>query len=92
MLHARRWEQTPFCLLLQLLVKWWAEYPAELLEQHVVRPLQRYLTDELYATKKLTISVMNVIKVGCKLRMGSCTYGCFALLLFVNSLFSAELS
>lgn len=48
---------------MQLLVKWWAEYPAELLEAAVVRPLQRYLTDELYATKKLTISVMNVIKV-----------------------------
>ncbi len=39
----------------QLLVKWWAEYPAELLESRVVKPLQRYLTDELYATKKLTI-------------------------------------
>lgn len=40
---------------LQLLVKWWAEYPAELLENRVVKPLQKYLTDELYATKKLTI-------------------------------------
>jgi len=39
----------------QLLVKWWAEYPAELLETRVVKPLQKYLTDELYATKKLTI-------------------------------------
>ena len=29
----------------------------------MVRPLQRYLTDELYATKKLTVSVMNAIKV-----------------------------
>ena len=48
---------------LQLLVKWWAEYPGELLELRVVRPLHKYLTDELYATKKLTISVMNVIKV-----------------------------
>lgn len=48
---------------MQLLVKWWAEYPGELLEARVVRPLQRYLTDELYATKKLTVSVMNVIKV-----------------------------
>ncbi len=48
---------------LQMLVKWWAEYPPELLEEHVVRPLQKYLTDELYATKKLTVSVMNVIKV-----------------------------
>lgn len=46
-----------------LLVKWWAEYPPDLLEQRVVRPLQKYLTDELYATKKLTVSVMNVIKV-----------------------------
>jgi len=43
----------PPCL--QLLVKWWAEYPAELLETRVVKPLQKYLTDELYATKKLTI-------------------------------------
>jgi hypothetical protein len=40
---------------LQLLVKWWAEYPGELLEARVVKPLQKYLTDELYATKKLTI-------------------------------------
>ncbi|GAB4814343.1 hypothetical protein N2152v2_001389 [Parachlorella kessleri] len=46
-----------------MLVKWWAEYPADLLERHVVQPLQKYLTDELYATKKLTVSVMNVIKV-----------------------------
>ena len=53
------WRQT---LPAQLLVKWWAEYPGELLEARVVRPLQRYLTDELYATKKLTVSVMNVIK------------------------------
>ncbi len=42
-------------LVLQLLVKWWAEYPGELLEARVVKPLQKYLTDELYATKKLTI-------------------------------------
>lgn len=26
-------------------------------------PLQQYLTDELFVTKKLTVSVMNVIKV-----------------------------
>ncbi|KAK9819719.1 hypothetical protein WJX72_001643 [[Myrmecia] bisecta] len=45
------------------LVKWWAEYPAELLEARVVKPLQQYLTDELFVTKKLTVSVMNVIKV-----------------------------
>ena len=44
-------------------MKWWAEYPAELLEKRVVRPLQQYLTDELFVTKKLTVSVMNVIKV-----------------------------
>jgi alpha-tubulin suppressor-like RCC1 family protein len=46
-----------------LLVKWWADYPGDLLEARVVRPLQRYLTDELYATKKLTVHVMNAIKV-----------------------------
>ena len=46
-----------------MLVKWWAEYPEELLEQRVVRPLQDYLTSELMVTKKLTVSVMNVIKV-----------------------------
>ncbi len=28
-----------------------------------MEPLQQYLTDELFATKKLTVSVMNVIKV-----------------------------
>lgn len=46
-----------------LLVGWWAAYDPSLLETRVVRPLQMYLTDELYATKKLTISVMNAIKV-----------------------------
>ncbi|KAK9818463.1 hypothetical protein WJX74_005654 [Apatococcus lobatus] len=45
------------------LVKWWAEYPGPLLQERVVDPLQQYLTDELFATKKLTVSVMNVIKV-----------------------------
>lgn len=45
------------------LVKWWAEYPGPLLQERVVMPLQQYLTDELFVTKKLTVSVMNVIKV-----------------------------
>jgi hypothetical protein len=49
--------------VLQLLVKWWSDYPAELLEQRVVAPMQAYLTKELMATKKLTIGVMNAIKV-----------------------------
>lgn len=44
-------------------MKWWAEYPGPLLQERVVDPLQQYLTDELFATKKLTVSVMNVIKV-----------------------------
>jgi hypothetical protein len=48
----------------QLLVKWWSDYPANLLEQRVVAPMQSYLTKELMATKKLTIGVMNAIKVG----------------------------
>jgi len=48
---------------LQILVKWWSEYPAELLQSRVVDPLQQYLTDELSTTKKLTVSVMNSIKV-----------------------------
>jgi len=48
---------------LQCLVKWWAEYPGPLLQERVVVPLQQYLTDELFVTKKLTVSVMNVIKV-----------------------------
>jgi hypothetical protein len=51
------------CAAVQMLVKWWAEYPEDLLEQRVVRPLQDYLTSELMVTKKLTVSVMNVIKV-----------------------------
>lgn len=51
------------CFLLQLLVKWWSDYPAPLLEQRVVAPMQSYLTKELMATKKLTIGVMNAIKV-----------------------------
>lgn len=49
--------------VLQCLVKWWAEYPGPLLQERVVVPLQQYLTDELFVTKKLTVSVMNVIKV-----------------------------
>jgi hypothetical protein len=49
--------------VLQLLVKWWSDYPAPLLEQRVVAPMQSYLTKELMATKKLTIGVMNAIKV-----------------------------
>jgi hypothetical protein len=49
--------------VLQLLVKWWSDYPAELLERRVVAPMQAYLTKELMATKKLTIGVMNAIKV-----------------------------
>lgn len=56
----------PPCLCVsQLLVKWWSDYPAPLLEQRVVAPIQSYLTKELMATKKLTIGVMNAIKVGC---------------------------
>jgi hypothetical protein len=51
------------CPALQLLVKWWSDYPGGLLEQRVVQPIQNYLTKELMATKKLTISVMNAIKV-----------------------------
>jgi len=47
----------------RVLVKWWAEYPPALLELRVVRPLQRYLTTELAATKKLTVAVMSAIKV-----------------------------
>lgn len=52
----------------QLLVKWWSDYPAQLLEQRVVAPMQSYLTKELMATKKLTIGVMNAIKVGLGIR------------------------
>lgn len=48
---------------MQILVKWWSEYPAKLLQERVVNPLQQYLTDELSTTKKLTVSVMNSIKV-----------------------------
>jgi hypothetical protein len=55
---------------LQLLVKWWSDYPAPLLEQRVVAPMQSYLTKELMATKKLTIGVMNAIKVGACMRAG----------------------
>lgn len=51
------------CPFAQCLVKWWAEYPPELLEQRVVQPLQQYLTEELVVTKKLTVGVMNTIKV-----------------------------
>lgn len=46
-----------------LLIKWWAEYPRALLEDGVIKPLQNYVTKELMATKKLTVNVMNAIKV-----------------------------
>ena len=48
---------------MQVLVKWWAEYPPEVLAARVVAPLQSYLTAELMATKKLTVSVMSAIKL-----------------------------
>ena len=44
-------------------MKWWSEYPAELLQSRVVAPLQQYLTGELSTTKKLNVHVMNSIKV-----------------------------
>lgn len=50
-------------MYVQHLVKWWSEFPADLLLKRVVQPLQKYLTDELSSTKKLTVSVMNSIKV-----------------------------
>ena len=46
-----------------LLIRWWSDYPPALLETRVVKPLQQYLTKELMTTKKLTVSVMNAIKV-----------------------------
>ena len=52
---------------LQTLVSWWADYPKDLLTQRVLQPLQRYLTTELVVTKKLTVSVMNTIKVLAKI-------------------------
>ena len=48
---------------MQHLIKWWSEFPADLLLRRVVQPLQKYLTEELSTTKKLTVSVMNSIKV-----------------------------
>lgn len=52
---------------LQTLVSWWSDYPEDLLTQRVLQPLQRYLTTELVVTKKLTVSVMNTIKVLAKI-------------------------
>eukprot|EP00210_Caulerpa_lentillifera_P001329 g1279.t1 len=46
-----------------LLSKGWAEYSGLLLKQAVIHPLQAYVTKELTATKKLTVTVMNAIKV-----------------------------
>ena len=48
---------------MQTLVNWWSDYPEDLLTQRVLQPLQKYLTTELVVTKKLTVSVMNTIKV-----------------------------
>ena len=47
----------------QLLVRWWSTYPKDILAERVVRPLQSYITVKLQATKKLTLAVMNSIKV-----------------------------
>ncbi|KAJ9519970.1 hypothetical protein QJQ45_014702 [Haematococcus lacustris] len=47
----------------QLLVQSWAAYPGPLLSERMVQPLQSYLTKELTATKKLTTSIMAVIRV-----------------------------
>ncbi|KFM29144.1 Ubiquitin-protein ligase E3A [Auxenochlorella protothecoides] len=74
-----------------LLVKWWAECPAALLEARVVRPLQRYLTDELYTTKKLTVSVMNVIKVLARVEEGSAAGRVLPPDAFYNELISEKL-
>ncbi len=52
---------------MQTLVSWWSDYPEELLTQRVLQPLQSYLTTELVVTKKLTVSVMNTIKVLAKI-------------------------
>lgn len=52
---------------LQTLVNWWSDYPEELLTLRVLQPLQQYLTTELVVTKKLTVSVMNTIKVLAKI-------------------------
>ncbi|MEW5307247.1 MAG: hypothetical protein WDW36_009655 [Sanguina aurantia] len=51
------------CVTQRLLVRWWAEYDGGLLERSVVAPMQAFLTQELAVTKRLTIGVMNVIKV-----------------------------
>ena len=51
----------------QTLVSWWSDYPEDLLTQRVLQPLQRYLITELVVSKKLTVSVMNTIKVLAKI-------------------------
>mmetsp|Transcript_26937 Transcript_26937/g.75892 ORF Transcript_26937/g.75892 Transcript_26937/m.75892 type:complete len:1891 (+) Transcript_26937:162-5834(+) len=47
----------------RMLHKWWAEYPATILLNRLVQPLQMYLTSELMKLKKLTVNVMNCIKL-----------------------------
>eukprot|EP00210_Caulerpa_lentillifera_P008643 g8243.t1 len=46
-----------------MLIKGWVDYPDDLLEHAVIKPLQSYVTKELMVTKKLTVTVMNAIKV-----------------------------
>eukprot|EP00873_Tetraselmis_striata_P010062 jgi/Tetstr1/430326/TSEL_020151.t1 len=47
----------------RMLQRWWAEYPAAVLHPRLVQPLQGYLTSELMKLKKLTVNVMNCIKL-----------------------------
>ncbi len=50
-------------LTMQLLVRWWASYPPDLLNERLIQPMQAFITKELAAVKKLTSSIMAVIKV-----------------------------
>lgn len=75
----------------QLLVRWWSSYPKDILADRVVKPLQSYITIELQATKKLTLAVMNSIKVLAKVEEASMVHLLLPPEVFYNQLISDKM-
>jgi hypothetical protein len=75
----------------QLLVRWWSSYRKDILSNRVVKPLQSYITIELQATKKLTLAVMNSIKVLAKVEEASMVHLLLPPEVFYNQLISDKM-
>lgn len=75
----------------KLLVTWWSMYPGKALEDRVVKPLQSYTTHELQATKKLTLAVMNAIKVLAKVEEANMVHMTLPPEAFYNQLISEKM-